>query len=95
MNITNRNMDLAPILFATSKLADRTALLVESKFADDEPESRRVRWLLLFAPEIPLPAWPGSRTKLAPSQDTTNVQSLPIQQGWTDQFASPFHALRW
>lgn len=95
MNITNRNMDLAPILFATSKLANRTALLVESKFADDEPESRRVRWLLLFPPEIPLPAWPGSRTKLAPSQDTTNVQSLPIQQGWTDQFASPFHALRW
>ena len=95
INITNRSMDLAPILFATCKHANRTPLLVESKFPDNQSPTRNVRWFLLFPPEIPLPAWPGSRDKLAPSQDSPDNLSESIHHGWTDQFASPLHALRW
>lgn len=105
MNITNRNLDLAPVLFATSKQAGFAPLLVESKLASYEPSSRKVRWLVLFPQNNPLPAWPGSRDKLAPSQDPSMDPSIPkgpalkgpVPKGtiWTDQFASPLHAMRW
>lgn len=86
LNITNRNLDLAPVLFATCKRVGLRPLLVESKLAPYEPDSRQVRWLLLFPSNTPLPAWPGAREKLAPSQD---------EVVWTDEFASPLHVLRW
>jgi hypothetical protein len=100
LNITNRNLDLAPILFNTSKQAGFKPLLVESKLASYEPASRKVRWLVLFPQNCQLPAWPGSRDKLAPSQDPSrdpNNPKSPAPKGtiWTDQFASPLHAMRW
>lgn len=95
INITNRNLDLAPILFATSKRAGFKPLLVESKLATYEPVSRKVRWLVLFPQNSELPAWPGARDKLAPSQDPSSDPSNPQSTLWTDQFASPLHAIRW
>lgn len=95
MNITNRNLELAPVLFATSNRVGLKPLLVESKLASYESQSRRVRWLLFFPPDIPLPAWPGSREKLAPSQSESSSFGQPSPAVWTDQFASPVHALRW
>jgi len=101
LNITNRNLDLAPVLFATAKQAELKPLLVESKLSPYEPQSRRVRWLLLLPPNTPLPAWPGAREKLAPSQynadlSTAGDSATQVNSGgWTDQFASPLHALRW
>ncbi|MFM8399661.1 MAG: fused MFS/spermidine synthase, partial [Pirellula sp.] len=56
INITNRNLDLAPILFTTSKQAGFKPLLVESKLATYEPASRKVRWLVLFPQHNELPA---------------------------------------
>ncbi|MCE2813481.1 MAG: fused MFS/spermidine synthase [Planctomycetaceae bacterium] len=95
INITNRNLVLAPILFATSKRAGFKPLLVESKLATYEPVSRKVRWLVLFPQNSELPAWPGARDKLAPSQDPSSDPSTPQSTLWTDQFASPLHAIRW
>jgi hypothetical protein len=101
LNITNRNLDLAPVLFATAKQAELKPLLVESKLSPYEPQSRRVRWLLLLPPNTPLPAWPGAREKLAPSQNNADLSTAGDSAtqvnsgGWTDQFASPLHALRW
>ena len=88
MNITNRNLDLAPVLFATAKQAGLKPLLVESKLHRDQPDSKLVRWLLLFDPSTPLPPWPGARDNLRPSSQTMNPKI------WTDDFASPLHALR-
>ncbi|MFM8213483.1 MAG: hypothetical protein ACKN82_02385, partial [Pirellula sp.] len=95
INITNRNLDLAPILFTTSKQAGFKPLLVESKLATYEPASRKVRWLVLFPQHNELPAWPGARDKLAPSQDPSRDPNNPKSTLWTDQFASPLHAMRW
>jgi hypothetical protein len=95
LNITNRNLDLAPVLFATSRGANLKPLLVESKLAPYEPDSRHVRWLLLFPENTDLPAWPGSRDKLARSQDSTTTANRSRYPVWTDDFASPIHAMRW
>jgi len=95
INVTNRNLDLAPILFATSKRAGFKPLLVESKLATYEPVSRKVRWLVLFPQNSELPAWPGARDNLAPSQNLSRDPSNPKGTLWTDQFASPLHAMRW
>ncbi|MCY3007816.1 MAG: fused MFS/spermidine synthase [Planctomycetota bacterium] len=94
LNITNRNLDLAPILFATAQQAALKPLLVESKLSPFEPESRQVRWLLLFPLDATLPAWPGARDQLAPSNQPSEktASNRPV---WTDDFASPLHAMRW
>jgi spermidine synthase len=94
LNITNRNLDLAPILFATAKQAALKPLLVESKLSPFEPPTRQVRWLLLFPQDATLPAWPGARDQLAPSirSSGSTTSNRPI---WTDDFASPLHAMRW
>lgn len=80
INITNRNLDLAPTLFLTGQELKLQPLLVESG---------QVRWLLLFPASSQLPAWPGAREKLSPSSQPKNLHS------WTDDFASPLQALRW
>jgi spermidine synthase len=79
-NITNRNLNLAPTLFATSKQLGLKPLLVENE---------SVRWLVLFPESIPLPNWPGGRDRLSESQ------TISSQHGWTDDFASPIQAMRW
>lgn len=79
-NITNRNLNLAPTLFATSKQLGLKPLLVEND---------SVRWLVLFPESIPLPNWPGGRDRLSESQ------TISSQHGWTDDFASPIQAMRW
>ncbi len=80
INITNRNLDLAPTLFLTGQELELKPLLVESG---------QVRWLLLFPPSSTLPAWPGAREKLSPSSQPEGLHT------WTDDFASPLQALRW
>lgn len=80
INITNRNLDLAPTLFLTGQELKLQPLLVESG---------QVRWLLLFPASSQLPAWPGAREKLSPSSKPKNIHV------WTDDFASPLQALRW
>ncbi|MEI8211454.1 MAG: fused MFS/spermidine synthase [Planctomycetota bacterium] len=96
MNITNRNLDLAPVLFAAAKEVGLQPLLVESPLSRDatstSPSSMRsriVRWLLLFPRDVELPPWPNARGELRPSE------SASIVEPWTDDFGSPFHALRW
>jgi hypothetical protein len=95
MNITNRNLDLAPVLFATAARCQLQPLLVESPLEDTAPTPRNtartgpVRWLLLFPADVDLPAWPYARRELRPSE-----QSM-VDTPWTDDFASPLHALRW
>lgn len=99
MNITNRNLDLAPVLFATATRCQLQPLLVESPLDDaaqspsnttrNTPRSGPVRWLLLFPPNAELPSWPNARSELRPSEQST------VTTPWTDDFASPLHALRW
>jgi hypothetical protein len=99
MNITNRNLDLAPVLMAAAKRCHRQSLLVESPMESPENASTRgrdasktartVRWLLLFPEGIPLPAWPNARTNVSNPNPSTPIAP------WTDEFGSPLHALRW
>lgn len=80
INITNRNLDLAPTLFLTGQALDLQPLLVESG---------QIRWLLFFPASTQLPAWPGAREKLSPSSQSKQLHA------WTDDFVSPLQALRW
>jgi hypothetical protein len=80
INITNRNLDLAPTLFLTGQALDLQPLLIESG---------QVRWLLFFPHGSQLPAWPGARGKLSPSSQRKHLHA------WTDDFVSPLQALRW
>lgn len=99
MNITNRNLDLAPVLMAAAKRCHRQSLLVESPMESPENASTRgrdasktartVRWLLLFPEDVPLPTWPNARTNVSNPNPSTPIAP------WTDDFGSPLHALRW
>ncbi|MFN7736534.1 MAG: spermidine synthase [Pirellula sp.] len=91
MNITNRNLDLAPVLMQIAKRCQLQAVLMESPLErmqdlETPPTNRSmVRWLLLFPPDVSLPQWEGQ----VPIGDPKNLNP------WTDDFGSPFHALRW
>ena len=96
MNITNRNLDLAPVLCKIAQRCQMQPILIESPLESNqtnqnqkgevEPANRSmVRWLLLFPPHASLPKLEGAVPMTAP-------ESL---QPWTDDFGSPVHALRW
>jgi hypothetical protein len=84
MNITNRNLDLAPVLLAAAKQCHRQPLLVESpmesqnnpstpgRLASSKP-TRTVRWLLLFPENTPLPTWPNARTDLSQPNHSSQI----------------------
>lgn len=88
-NITNRNLDLAPVLFAAGKATGLVPLLIESPmpqepFSDKQAtETNMVRWVLMFPPETIVPQWPGMQTQ--PSRAVS---------AWTDDYGSPLQALR-
>jgi spermidine synthase len=89
INITNRNLDLAPVLFATAREAGYQPLLVENpidapRAAESETSSRRdVRWLLCLPPGTTIPAWPAARTALRSEA-----------RAWTDAYGSLLQAFR-
>lgn len=88
MNITNRNLDLAPILFDAAQRTGYQPLLIESPIAVSQTvkqtgPTREVRWLLLVPKELEVPAWPGARSQLR-NHGTA----------WTDSFGSLLQALR-
>jgi len=88
-NITNRNLDLAPMLFSAAREVSLQPVLIESRMQPPNGAlnlvagAGEVRWLLMFPPEVVLPAWPGARSELR--------RTAPA---WSDDFASPLQALR-
>ena len=88
VNITNRNLDLAPILFDTARRTGYQPLLIENPIAVSETAgqtgpSREVRWLLMVPKELKIPAWPGTRYSL---RNAGNA--------WTDSYGSLLQAFR-
>lgn len=93
INITNRNLDLAPVLTRIAQRCQLQPTLIESPLESNPLAMKQreltnrsmVRWLLLLPPHASLPKWEGAVPVTAP-------ESL---QPWTDDFGSPIHALRW
>jgi hypothetical protein len=84
--ITNRYLDLAPILAAAARETDHRALIVESALAGDDSNEKlrsNVRWCLLFPGSSELPTWTNSAI---PPTSTVSP--------WTDDFGSLWSALR-
>jgi hypothetical protein len=89
-NITNRNLDLAPILNAAATLSGYQAVLIENPI--DRPGSTdflssartEVRWLLFVPKGLEIPAWPGMQ-----SNGFANARA------WTDSHASLLQAFRY
>ncbi len=89
INVTNRNLDLAPVLFATVREAGLRPFLIENPI--DAPQSsaevlgpnREVRWLLCIPSGASIPAWPGVKTELP-------TEARP----WTDGYGSLLQAVR-
>ncbi|MCU0707012.1 MAG: fused MFS/spermidine synthase [Pirellula sp.] len=89
LNITNRNLDLAPVLFQAAVETGHQPLLIEHPIDRPDPDdaSHRaesdVRWLLLLPDGQPLPPWPNSRTALRDHAEA-----------WTDAYGSLWQAFR-
>jgi spermidine synthase len=89
-NITNRNLDLAPILNAAATLSGYQAVLIENPI--DRPGSTdflssartEVRWLLFVPKGLEIPAWPGMQSK-----------GFANARAWTDSHASLLQAFRY
>lgn len=88
-NITNRNLDLAPLLFDAARRVGYDPILIESPLRAEEDSLRRgwgrsdVRWLMMVPRGMAVPPWPGARTEL---------RSRAI--AWTDDYGSILQALR-
>jgi spermidine synthase len=89
-NITNRNLDLAPILNAAAMLSGYQAVLIENPI--DRPGSTdflssartEVRWLLFVPKGLEIPAWPGMQNK-----------GFASTRAWTDSHGSLLQAFRY
>jgi spermidine synthase len=88
-NITNRNLDLAPILFAAAQASGYQGVLIENPIDTPGPagsttmSQRDVRWMLFVPQALEPPAWPGARTR------SRNPGRL-----WTDTYGSVLQAFR-
>lgn len=88
LNVTNRNLDLAPILFDAARRTGYQPLLIEnpisvSETAKQAGPTREVRWLLMVPKRLEVPAWPGARGSLR------NAGTA-----WTDSYGSLLQAFR-
>ncbi len=88
INITNRNLDLAPILFDAAKRTGYQPLLIENPISVSETARQtgpvtEVRWLLMVPKGLSVPAWPGSREKLR-----------TLGSAWTDSYGSLLQAFQ-
>lgn len=84
-HISNRYLDLAPILSAAAKARGLRAVMVEQTPPESVPFRSKVRWAILYSAETPeeaLPEW----TKTAPATRATAP--------WTDDFGSLWSALK-
>jgi spermidine synthase len=89
-NITNRNLNLAPILNAAATLSGYQAVLIENPIdrpgsTDFLPATRtEIRWLIFVPKGLAIPAWPGTQTK-----------GLDSARAWTDSYGSLLQAFRY
>ncbi|MBM3391956.1 MAG: hypothetical protein FJY34_08305 [Betaproteobacteria bacterium] len=87
VHITNRYLDLRPVMAAAAQHYGKTALLYELENVDDNDFCSRSDWVLIMSPE---------RARALPlvMNDGEELKAKPGFRPWTDSFSNLFSVIR-
>lgn len=86
-HITNRYLDLQPVMAAAAQHYGKTALLYDLEPDDDDLYCRHTTWVLMMSPE-------RATALSAPLQDGKPLLPRPGFAPWTDSFSNLFSILK-
>jgi spermidine synthase len=87
VHITNRYLDLQPVMAAVARQYGKTALVYDIDPAEDDLYCRHSTWVLLMSPQVAA-ALPASL------QDGVPLNPRPGFAPWTDSFSNLFTILK-